>query len=134
MSIKSLLEDEIKDQIEGISKMEMGSDEYKSSTDGVTKLVDKYVELKKFDAEVEKEQQELRFKEESRDLENQLKQEQLKADKRDRVIKNTLTATSIVSGIGVTVWGALKSWEFEKEGTVSSTVGRMFMQLLKFKK
>ena len=55
-------------------------------------------------------------------------------DKKDRLVKNCLTGASILSGIGVTVWGALKSWKFEETGTVTSTAGRKFINNLFSKK
>ena len=75
----------------------------------------------------------MELKRELSDKDAQLKLMEQEAEKKDRLVKNCLTGVSIGGGIGLTIWGALKSWEFEKEGTVNSAFGRMFMQMFKFK-
>lgn len=127
MSIKNLLKEEIESEFRELEKIEVGSDKYKSAVDGLTKLVDRSIELEKIEAE-------RKDKIESRYIENEIKLKQMADENKDRLVKNCLTSVSIGSGIVLTVWGALKSWEFEKEGTVTSTMGRMFMNCFRLKK
>lgn len=127
MSIKTLLQEEFKDQMGALNKIEVGSEEYKITVDGVTKLADRIIEIDKNEAELE-------LKREMSDKDAQLKLMEQEAEKKDRLVKNCLTGASIGGGIGLTIWGALKSWEFEKEGTVNSAFGKMFMSMFKFKK
>lgn len=127
MSIKNLLKEEIESEFRELEKIEVGSDKYKSAVDGLTKLVDRSIELEKIEAE-------RKDKIESREIENEIKLKQMADENKDRLVKNCLTGVSIGSGIVLTVWGALKSWEFEKEGTVTSTMGRMFMNCFRLKK
>ena len=127
MSIKSLVDEEIRSEIEEISKIEVGSEKHKASVDALAKLLDKSIELERLDAEAQE-------KYESRIAENELKMKQLKDEKRDRIVKNVLTGVSVVGGCGVTSWGTLKSLKFEENGVVTSIVGRGFIQKLLPKK
>ena len=127
MSIKSLVDEEIRSEIEEISKIEVGSEKHKASVDALAKLLDKSIELERLDVEAQE-------KYESRIAENELKMKQLKDEKRDRIVKNVLTGVSVVGGFGVTIWGTLKSLKFEENGVVTSIVGRGFIQKLRPKK
>lgn len=123
MSIDTMLREEIQDEITGLGKLELGSETYKTTVDGVTKLLDKANEMKKIDAEA-------RERAESREIEIKFKNEQMQDDKKDRIVKNILTALSIGGGFVLTVWGANKSWKFEETGTVTNGPGREFMKKL----
>ena len=127
MSIKSLVDEEIRSEIEEISKIEVGSEKHKASVDALAKLLDKSIELERLDVEAQE-------KYESRIAESELKMKQLKDEKRDRIVKNVLTGVSVVGGFGVTIWGTLKSLKFEENGVVTSIVGRGFIQKLLPKK
>ena len=127
MSINSLVDEEIRSEIEEISKIEVGSEKHKASVDALAKLLDKSIELERLDVEAQE-------KYESRIAENELKLKQLKDEKRDRIVKNVLTGVSVVGGFGVTIWGTLKSLKFEENGVVTSIVGRGFIQKLLPKK
>lgn len=120
MSIKNLLRDEIQDEMGHLSKLEVGSDQYKAAVDGVTKLVDRIIELEKIETNAKE-------KVIDREIEMNFKQQQIDNDEKDRLIKNTLTGINIVGGFGLIIWGALKSWKFEETGTVTSQMGKTFM-------
>lgn len=123
MSIDTMLNDEIKDELDGLKKIELGSDEYKVTVDGVTKLLDRAIEMKKFDADATE-------KAESKEIEIEFKREQMAEDRKDRFVKNILTALSIGGGLALTVWGANKSWKFEETGVVTNGPGKEFMKKL----
>lgn len=120
MSIETMLKDEIKDEMEELKKIQVGSDEYKVAVDGVTKLCDRVIEMQKLEAEAE---------ERKRNHEDDIliKQQQLKETKKDNTVKNVITVFSIAIPAGVTIWGAVKSFEFEKEGTITTIFGRGFL-------
>ena len=119
--IKNLLDDEIRSEMEDLAKMGLGSDDYKATVDGLTKLVDRRIELEK----VENERKE---KSESRINETNLKLAQMEDDRKDRKVKNGIAIGGILLPIGVTIWGTLKSLKFEETGSVSTIVGRGFIQ------
>lgn len=123
MKIETLLQEEIRDEIEELRKMKVGSDEYRTAVDGVTKLVDRAIKIQEFDIELEE-------KRAQRDAENELKLEQVKDEKKDRIVKNILTAGGIIVPAALTVWGTCKSIEFEKEGTFTTIMGRGFINKL----
>lgn len=127
MEIETLLHKEIIHELEELRGMDVGSDAYRTTVDGVTKLTDRAIELEKISIESQE-------KAENRETENELKLKQMKEDRIDRWVKNGLSAAGIVLPIMLTVWGTKKSFEFEKEGTITTIMGRGFIQKLLPKK
>lgn len=123
MSIKTALTEEIMDEVKELNKMQVGTEEYRNAVDGISKLADKAIELERLE-------QEHKDKVESRNLENDLKLMQMAEDRKDRRVKNGLTAAGIVLPLGATIWGVLKSLKFEETGSVSSIVGRDLIKKL----
>lgn len=127
MSLKTQLSIAIEDGFCKLDKMEVGSDEYRTTVEQLTKMSDRVIEIEKMQVDEENHKSD---RENDRDLRlKQMKQEQL-----DRYIKHGLTAVSVLGGIILTVWGAKASWRFEETGTVTSTAGRKFINNLFFKK
>ena len=123
MSIQTLLNEEIKNEFEDLKKMELGSETYKTTVDGLTKLVDRAIELEKIDVE------------QNEAYENrQVELSKVEDDRKDRWVRNILTGAGIVIPMAVTVWGTIKSINFEKEGTITTIMGRGFIQKLLPKK
>lgn len=127
MSIETLLHEEIQAEFEELKTMEVGSEKHKYTVDSVAKLYDRAIEMRKFDVETQ-------AKEKEREIELNLKQEQMKEERNDRRWKNALTAAGIAIPTAVTIWGTIKSMEFEKEGTITTIMGRGFIQKLLPKK
>ena len=127
MSYKTLLNEEIKTEFDELKKLEVGSEQYKTAVDGLTKLMDKNLEIQKFEADCDE-------KNNSRDKDYALKSQQLEDERKDRKTKNFLTAFTTISTLGVTIWGTIKSINFEKEGTITTIMGRGFIQKLLPKK
>ena len=127
MNTKQLLEKEIQDELEEIGGMEIGSDAHKAATETLTKLLDKYNDIDKLDMEYQD-------KYESRENDRIMKEQQLKHEKTDSLIKNILTGVVGIGGLCVTVWGTCKSIKFEETGTFTTIMGRGFIQRLLPKK
>lgn len=125
--VVTLLHDEIQREFEELESFNTGSEEYKTTVDGLTKLVDRAIELKKFEVECQD-------KVEDRINEENFKLEQTKEENRDRLIKNGIAVAGIIVPSLITIWGTLKSFEFEKEGTVTTIMGRGFINKLLPKK
>ncbi len=123
MEIEKLLHDEIVDELGGLNTLELGSDKYKVTTEGIVKLMDRAIEMDKLSKELDERQ-----KNRNEDLE--LKYRQIDAEIRDRKIKNVITV--VISGVGtiVTIWGTLKTLKFEEVGTVTTMAGRNFINNL----
>lgn len=127
MSIKTLLNDEIKDQIEEVGKMEVGTDTYKTAVDGLTKLMDKAIEMDK----VENERKD-RITTQS--IETDLKLKQMEDERKDQKVRNSIAVAGIVIPSLITVWGTIKSIKFEETGTITTIMGRGFINKLLPKK
>lgn len=130
MSIKTQLEDEIRDEFEALRKIEVGSDTYRATVEGLTKLVDRKIEMDK----VEVDARERIIK---RNDDNEFREMQLADDRKDRAIKNGLTVATLVITTGTTIWGILKSLkiEFKDNEMITSTVGKELMKrVIPFKK
>ena len=127
MSVKRLLNEEIVSEIENLNKVPLGSEEHKIAADALAKLLDKSIEMDKLDLEYQD-------KADSREAANDLKRIEIEEEKKDRRVKNVLTGVSVIGGFAVTIWGAIKSLEFEKTGTITTIMGRGFIQKLLPKK
>lgn len=121
------LYDEINAEFEDLSKMALGTEEYKVTVDGLTKLMDRAIDMKKFDTEYAE-------RIENQKMDNSLKQRQMDEERKDRLIKNGISIAGIVIPSLITIWGTVKSMEFEKEGTITTIIGRGFINKLLPKK
>lgn len=127
MNLEKKLHDEIGREINILEGMNEGTEEYRIWVDGVTKLTDRAIEIDRLNAEME-------AKAEAQKFENELKLKQMQEDKIDRIVKNCLTGFGIILPVCITVWGTKASFEFEKEGTVTTIMGRGFINKLLPKK
>lgn len=127
MNIETLLREAIQREFEKLQGFDVGSEEYKTTVDGLVKLMDRAIELEKLETEVQD-------KAENRETDNELKLKQMEVDKKDRLIKNCLTGAGIVIPSLITIWGTVKSLKFEQEGTVTTIMGRGFINKLLPKK
>ena len=66
---------------------------------------------------------------ESSDSQNE---KQMKEDRKSRLVKNCIDVGSIVLPLAVTIWGARASFKFEETGTITTSVGRKFMDKIIF--
>ena len=122
MEIKKNLIGEFDARLEDFGELDLKSDEYKKAVDNLTKIADRIIEIDKIEVEREKSK-----------VENNLKEQQMKDEKRDRIIQNVIEAFKVVGGFGFAAWGLKKSIEFEKEGTFTTLGGRSIVnQLIKF--
>ena len=121
MRIETMLHDGIEDGFNELKKIQVGTEEYKTTVDGLTKLLDRAIEIDKIDSETQ-------TNADNREIENNIELKKIEYDRKDRIIKNCLTAASIVCTAGITVWGSLKSWKFEETGVVTSGPEREFMR------
>ena len=121
------LYDEINAEFEDLSKMALGTEEYKITIDGLTKLMDRAIDMKKFDTEYAE-------RIENQKMDNCLRHKQMDEERKDRLIKNGISIAGIVIPSLITIWGTVKSMEFEKEGTITTIIGRGFINKLLPKK
>ena len=116
MNMETLLQVEIEDKFKQISEMDPSTKEYLTAVDSVTKLMDRVIEIEKFEATEIREEK------------------QSKEDRKSRLFKNLIDVGSIVLPLAITVWGTAVSLKFEETGTITTTIGRKFMDKLISKK
>ena len=122
-NIETLLHEEIQDGFDALSKMERGTEIHKTTVDEVAKLFDKAIEIEKIEIEA-------KDKAKSREIEASLKKAQMEEDRKDRRVKNGIALGGIVLPLAVTIWGTFKTLKFEEEGTVTTIMGRGFINKL----
>ena len=122
-NIETLLHEEIQDGFDALSKMERGTEIHKTTVDEVAKLFDKAIEIEKIEVEAKE-------KAKAREIEASLKRVQMEEDRKDRRFKNGIALGGIVLPLAVTIWGTLKTLKFEEEGTVTTIMGRGFINKL----
>ena len=119
MNIEDLLRGTVQSDLQELEEVEFGSEAYKVGVDGITKLTDRILE---FDSRASAKA--------LAEAEHKLKQKEMAEEKKDRVIRNAISVAGIVLPICLTVWGTLKTFQFEKEGTVTTSIGRGFINKL----
>lgn len=117
--VNNKLVEEVSRELDELGSLDVGSEEYKTTVNGVTLLVDRVIEINKFDHDLE-----------DRKKESELKENQMKEDVKDRWIRNGLTAVGIVVPTVLTIWGTFKTLKFEETGTITTTSGRHFFKNL----
>ena len=127
MKIETLLHEEIESEFECLDSLEVGTEQYKVTVDGIAKLVDRAIEIDKLNLEAEE-------KAKNREKDSEFKQQQIEEEKKDRLIRNCISAAGVVIPSLLTIWGTLKTFKFEQEGTVTTIIGRGFINKLLPKK
>ena len=127
VNIKTLLKEEIEAEFKAMDQIDFAGEQHKLAVDSVSKLLDKLNDMEKTDLEYQD-------KAAARDMEHELELKKMDDERKDRNIKNGLTLASLISGAGLTIWGTIKSINFEKEGTITTIMGRGFIQKLLPKK
>ena len=123
MDMETMLREEIRDELESLKSMQLGDELYKTTVDGLTKLIDKTIEIEKFNIESQE-------KTKNREEDLELKRQEMEDNKRDRLLTNGIAVAGIVIPSLLTIWGTLKSLKFEETGTVTTIVGRGFINKL----
>ena len=121
--IETLLHEEIQDGLAALSRMERGTKIHKTTVDAVVKLFDKAIEIEKIEVETKE-------KAKAREIEASLKKAQMDVGRKDRRFKNGIALGGIVLPLAVTIWGTFKTLKFEEEGTVTTIMGRGFINKL----
>lgn len=124
--IKEKLEAEIESELNALANVEVESEAFKVTVDCVSKLIDKRNEMEKI--ELEKKKQQLS---EQMELNKLSKEKELNEyNKKDQLIKHAISIGSIVIPVFVTIWGTYKTLKFEETGTVTTIMGRGFINKL----
>ena len=120
MKNEVMLNDEIKSELNELGKLEVGTEEYKIAVEGITKLMDRAIEINTINTDAQ-------YKME---IENGFKEKQMELDEKDRKVRNILTALGIILPTGVSIWGTLKTLKFEEVGTITTVAGKEHVRKL----
>lgn len=123
VNVETLLYEEIGEEFEKLQGVEFGSDQHRTGTDCLTKLMDRAIEMNRIETES-------RDKAKALESEETLKQQQLVEEKKDRWAKNAIGIAGVVLPLVVTIWGTKVSMKFEKDDSFTTTMGRGFIQRL----
>ena len=123
MEIETMLHKQLVSELNDLKETEAGSDQRRATVDELTKLMDRAIKM-----------EELGIEREAKENDRLLKIQQMDEDRKDRLVKNCMTAAGIILPVMLTVWGTLTSLKFEEEGTVTTIVGREFVNKLLPKK
>lgn len=125
-NIKEQLDTEISSKLDSLAAMEITSDEYKTAVESISKLIDRRNEMDKYDLEVRKHQ-----------LNNFIETNKMSREKtlteyneKNQLFTNMISIGSILIPVFVTVWGTYKTLKFEETGTVTTIMGRGFINKL----
>lgn len=137
MEFKEQLNQEILAEFKTL-ETEMSLEEYKTTIDGLTKLMDRAIEIEKSEKELisktDSQEEERRIKEAQFEAEQKIKTEQLEEDRKSRKTQMFVTIGSLLLTTGVTIWGTLASFKFERDGNITTIMGRGFIQKMLPKK
>lgn len=123
MKNEVMLNDEIKSELNELGKLKVGTEEYKIAVEGITKLMDRAIEINKINTDAQ-------YKTENMEIENGFKEKQMELDEKDRKVRNILTALGIILPTGVSIWGTLKTLKFEEVGTITTVAGKEHVRKL----
>ena len=129
-NIEQLLDEEIASLFEAIKDEDINSQEYKAGYEALAKLLDKKAELEKIKVDAADKAETRSMMKRNQANENRLKQQQIDEEKKDRRWRNWLGVAGIAIPSLITVWGTLKSLKFEETGTVTTPIGRGFINKL----
>lgn len=116
MKIEELWDEDLASEMEKLRSTPYDAKEYQTVSDTVDKLMGRKIEMERVKSE------------------QLYREKQLEDEKKDRLIKNLLSAAGIVLPLAVTIWGTKVSLKFEEEGTFTTIMGRGFIQKLLPKK
>lgn len=119
---EALLVDEIRDELSNLKKIELGTEQYKITVDGVTKLIDRLIEMRTRKQASEDKATELALK--SREIE---------VDRKHRWVRVAIDIAGITIPVVVTVWGTVFTLKFEESGVVTTMMGKSFVGRLLMK-
>lgn len=122
--IKDLLDEEIKSRIGTISSMDVEDENYSKAMDNLVKLHKLRIEETKSIADLEERTYKRENDEETCELNEEIRQEQLSEQKKDRYIRLGLDVAGLLVPIMFYSAWMRKGFKFEETGTFTSTTFR----------
>lgn len=124
--IKEKLDEEIVSLLDILKETDSDSEEYKRILDDASKLIDKRNEIDKIELEYSKYKLSETTEQNKVDKEKELNE----FNKKNQIITHAISIGSIIVPVLITVWGTYKTLKFEETGTVTTIMGRGFINKL----
>lgn len=122
MATINLYEEEIKSELEVLANTQVGTEEYEKTVNGLTKLTQTMIDLKKVDTD----QAKIEIEHRKIDVE----EAKVEMEKKDKKHKNAIAIGTTGLTIGAGIWAAIYSWKKEEVGTMTFTAGRKAIDFL----
>ena len=142
--IKTLLNEEIGSELNALGDLDVGTEEYKVTVDGVVKLIDKQIEMDKLerDSKAKEREYELDSKKFEADKADKAagkkiedaKLKILQEERKDHRFNKTMDIAKLTLPLLVTIWGTLVTFKYEETGTVTTSLGKGHLKNLMFRK
>lgn len=110
MSIKSMLVDEITNEISELDTLELGKDDYVKAVGGVSQLTDRLIKLE----ELEQKAKETAIEEKKTAIEER----KMRDDREDRKVKNRIALLGVIIPSAITAVGATAMFITEGKGVI----------------
>lgn len=123
MRNQTMLHDEIESELKNLGTMDCGSEDYKVAVDGLTKLLDRAIEMEKLDISQEE-------ADANRFNEFEMKTLQLEEEKKTRRSNIGINLLTVAAGVGTAIIGTLVTLKFEETGSVSTIAGKEWTRKL----
>lgn len=116
MKMKTVLEDEVRSQVEDIHDKELGTETSEIKIDGAMSIADRAIKYEQI--EIEKQKLDIEY----RRLE--IEQQKVDDERHDRNVKNGIAIGTALVGFGLTLGGYISSYKFEGVATHTSKFGK----------
>lgn len=128
-----LIENEIKSILEGMTDLDIDSEEYAKCLSALAKLVEQLKTLNGIDNDIrrlENDEAKMADEREAKKLAAIREAEKSRRDARDAVARNVLTGASIVVPVAAAVWANIYNWTKEAGGIMTSKGGKNAIDFL----
>lgn len=128
----------IEAHLKAMEDMAVGSEEYKAAAITLGQLIDRRNEMKRISVEALEKKKRLEadntFREKQLLANNVNEAKKLESEKKTRIWNNAIGIAGIVVPTILTIWGTVVSLKFEETGTVTTAMGRGYINKLLPKK
>lgn len=123
MNVKQKLKDEFESQMDLLNKLDVGTEEYKLTVDGVTKLADRIIEIEKNERDAELKEYQLGNEAES-----------INAEIKNNRTRNVVEIVKCAVPVAAAFTMGIISMKWEKLDTLTSSAGKSALRdILRFK-
>lgn len=127
MSLKTNLEETINTGLEQMNRLDVSSDEFKKGAGSLGTLMEHLENMEKTENEYSVKMEEIRSNDENKREDLELRKKQAKVDGRHKWGDKVLKVLDIAVPATITVVGTLLTFAFETDNTVTTQIGRDYL-------